>query len=390
MAEIDVQPPFMLYIAWHPGYARGAEIAEVLREHYGSDRYKRIEGGSGVRVMFRSAAVAGARIPFPVDWDSSGTTAVVVLIDSALAADAEWTKYVLDFAREAAKEGTQSMVIPVEMETGALDIGLNEQVLRWARWGGNDEQREQRLIRDLTYEFSRMLRSYLAQLQYPDAKDELGQFLKKIDVFLSHSKHDNYGEPVARAIRDWLHNNSALSSFLDVHDIPPGLLFSEVIDYSIENGVMVAIYTDSFSSRSWCQHEVITAKRANVPMLVVDCLQSLDERAFPYLANVPVIRMNPDHPDRIEQIAGLLLDEVFKDFLWKCRVETLGKVATRTIFRARAPELLSLATLSEPGGDNKWTIVYPDPPLGTEEAKLFYDVVQDVRLCSLTQWLAEV
>ena len=296
-----------------------------------------------------------------------------------------------DLARESAKDGTKSMVFPVEMEAGTLDIGLDEQALRWTRWAGNDVQREQRLIRHLTYEFSRMLRSYLTQLQYPDAKDELGQYLKKVNVFLSHSKHDNYGEPVAQAIRDWLHNNSDLSSFLDVHDIPPGLPFSAVIDHFIEDGVMVAIYTDSFSSRAWCQREVITAKRANVPMLVVDCLQSLDERAFPLPGKCACHpEMDPDHPDRIDQITGLLLDEVFKDFLWKCRVETLGKVDARTVFLARAPELLSLATFSEPDGDNERTIVYPDPPLGTEEAQLFYDVVQDVRLYNLTQWLAEV
>ena len=390
MTVVDAQPPFMLYVVWHPDYSRGTDIAEVLREHFGSDRYKRIEGGTGVRVMFRSSALAGVQIPIPVDWDGAGTTAVVILVDSALAADPAWTGYVRDLLEEAANGGIHSMVFPVEMDRGALSVGLNEQALQWARWEGDDEQRERRLIRDLTYAFSRMLRSYLAQIRYPDARDDLGQYVKKVNVFLSHSKHDTYGEPIAETMRDWLHNHSGLSSFLDVHDIPPGLPFSAVIDHYIADGVMVAIYTDSYSSRAWCQREVITAKRANVPMLVVDCLHTLDERAFPYLGNVPVIRMDPDDPDRVDQITGLLLDEVFKDFLWKCRIETLGEQDAPIMFVPRVPELLSLANFPEQSGDNKRIIVYPDPPLGTDESQLFYDVFQDVRLYSLTQWLAEV
>ena len=128
---------------------------------------------------------------------------------------------------------------------------------------------------------------------------------------------------MAKAIRDWLHGNSSLSSFLDIYDIPAGLPFAAVMDHTIQIGMLLAIYTDSYSSRQWCRHEVMEAKRNNIPMLVVDCLETVDERALPYLGNVPVIRMNPDLRDRIEQVVGLLLDEVFKDFLWQCRVERL-------------------------------------------------------------------
>ena len=390
MTVLDAQSPFMFYVVWHPDYVCGAIVAESLRDHFGSDRYKRVEGGAGVRVMFRSIAVAGTEIPIPIDWDSAGTTAVVILMDSTLVADPSWVTYVRDLLREAANRDTRSMVFPVEMERDVLRIGFDEQALHWARWAGEDEQRQQRLIRELTHEFSMMLRSHLTRLQYPDVQDDLGQYLKKVNVFLSHSKHDTYGEPIAETMRDWLHNHSRLSSFLDVHDIAPGLSFSAVIDYYITNGVMVVIYTDSYSSRAWCQREVITAKRANVPMLVVDCLRSLDGRAFPYQANVPVIRMDPDDSGRLDQIAGLLLDEVFKDFLWKCRVESLCEKDTPIMFVPRSPELLSLTNLPEPMGDSERTIVYPDPPLGTDESQLFYDVIQEVRLYSLTQWLAEV
>ena len=390
MTGLNGQPPFMLHVVWHPEYARGREVADLLREHFGSDRYKHLEGGSGVRVMFRHSAAPNARTPIPVDWDSTETAAAVVLLDLSLVNDAAWVEYLRNLVREAATRGFRARVYPVEMEDGALDIPLVEQALRWAVWAGGVEERQQRLIRTLTYEFSRMLRNHLAQLQQPSREESLDQYLRSINVFLSHSKRDDSGEPVAESIRNWLHENSALSTFLDVRDIPPGVSFSDVIDHSIENSVLVAIYTDSYSSREWCRREVIKAKRLRVPMLVVDCLQTFDLRAFPYMANVPFVRIDPERRDRIDLVEGLLLDEVFKDFLWRCRIESLHEAHPQTTFLARPPELVTLADFPGQGGESEPVIVYPDPPLGTEEGQLFYDVAQEVRLYSLTQWLAEV
>lgn len=152
---------------------------------------------------------------------------------------------------------------------------------------------------------------------------------------------------------------------------------------------MVAIYTDSYSSREWCRHEVMEAKRRNVPMVLVDCLQTVDERIFPYLGNVPGIRMNPDHRDRIDQIASLLLDELFKDFLWRRRIEVFRSSYPRVMFTARPPELISLSDLADDAGDGERSIVYPGPPLGFEEIRLFADVAPGVRLNTLSDWLME-
>ena len=383
------QPPFMLYVVWHPNYALGEKVAGLLHDHYGAHRYRNVAGGASARVIFRNAAAPGSQTPLPIDWDSTGTTAVVALIDHSLTNDPAWVQYVHDLAGEAADRGLNTRVFPVEMEAGALEIGLEEQALRWDQWAGTNEEREQRLLRDLTHEFNRMLRHHLVRLQHPDAKESLERYLKKVNVFLSHSKHDDYGERIAGEIRDWLHNNSALSSFLDIYDIPVGTPFSSVIDHSIQDGVIIVIYTDSYSSREWCRREVITAKRANTPMLVVDCLQTVDERAFPYLGNVPFIRMDTICMDRIDQVVGLLLDEVFKDFLWRCSVERLRKRYPQILFIARSPELMSLVNLPARADETDRYIVYPDPPLGQAEAQLFADIAHDVHVQSLRQWLAE-
>ena len=287
--------------------------------------------------------------------------------------------------------GLNAQIFPIAMEERALETRFRQQAVRWDRWEGVDGVRERRLVRDLTHEFSRMLRHHLTQGQQPTAnRRALRRYRQRIPVFLSHSKHDSDGERVAHYIRDWLHNNTQLSSFLDVHDIPPGLSFEDVLEDAIgTDGVMIAIHTDTYSSREWCRREVVRAKRLDLPMVVVDCLRAIDERSFPYLGNLPVVRMDPDRTDQIPELVAQVLQETLRGLLWATRIERLPGSAGSVVFLARPPELLSLAKLRVGTREGQLTVVYPDPPLGNEELQLFADVAHDVQLHSLTEWLGE-
>jgi hypothetical protein len=102
--------------------------------------------------------------------------------------------------------------------------------------------------------------------------------------------------------------------------------------------------------------------------------------------------MEPGAERRILYVIGRLLDEVLKDFLWRCRVELarFQNAAGSVAFLPRPPELISLAGLaSGEGCQPETTVVYPDPPLGAEEANLFEAIAPTVRLHSFTEWLAE-
>ena len=69
-------------------------------------------------------------------------------------------------------------------------------------------------------------------------------------------------------------------------------------------------------------------------MLVVDCLQEKDDSAFPYLWNVPVIRIDTSLSKRAGQVVSTLLDEVFKDYLWLGRARVVrGHTAQRAGLR---------------------------------------------------------
>lgn len=386
----DPTRPFLvLYIAWHPDFTAGAGIAEVLREHFRRKLYENVAGGTGLSVIFRSAPEPGSSVPLPIDLDGSETTAVVVLAESALVKDADWVDYVRGLAARTEAAGLSARVFPVALDHAALSIGLDEQALRWDQWLGAEPTLRQRLISELAYEFCRMLRHYLEHLRHPAEKEAaLEKYLKKVQVFLSHSKHDCDGQRIADLIRNRLYAGHGLASFFDVHDIPGGVRFDKVLLMQVRLSAVVAIHTDSYSSREWCRREIIEAKRWNVPLVVANCILDRDERGFPYLGNVPIVRMDPDSADRIDVVIGRLLDEVLKDFLWRCRVQLAGVDDPTVVFLPRPPELISLASLPPQKDVPEPTIVYPDPPLSAEEERLFEDVAPRVRLRSMAEWLA--
>jgi hypothetical protein len=385
------RPFLVIYVAWHPGFADGPSIAKRLYDHYRRNLYENIAGGAGLSVVYRFMPEPGVGMPMAIDLEEAETSAIVVLLDEHLAKDEVYAAWLRGLINQTATAGLRARLFPVAVDSAATTIGIAEQAIRWDRWTDQSEdERAQHLIASLTYEFCRMLRSYLERIKRPSEPDvALEQYLKKVQIFLSHSKHDVNGERIAKLIRDRICGGGGLASFFDVHDIPPGLRFDDVILHQVRASAVVAIYTDSYSSREWCRREIIEAKRANTPLVIANCISHIDERGFPYMGNVPVVRMDPAAVDRIEEIVSRLLDEVLKDFLWRCRVELSRREgAGAAVFLPRPPELISLAALPNQA-DVALFLVYPDPPLGAEEQRLFAEVAPEVRLRSLTEWLAE-
>jgi hypothetical protein len=389
--SLSTRPFLVVYVVWHPTFSAGPDIAKVLYDHYRRQLYENIAGGMGLSVMYRSAPSPSSDLPIDINFDDAETSAIVLLIDQQWAEDLVWVKWAGELVDRADAAGLGVRVFPVALTPAASRLGLVEQTIRWDRWGGfAPEERERRLITALTYQFCRMLRSYLEQLKRPTKDEEaLEQYLRKVELFLSHSKHDANGERIAKLIREHLFQGEgdSLASFFDVYDIPAGLRFNKVILQKVKVSAVVAIHTDSYSSREWCRREIIEAKRWNVPLVVGNSIGDVDERSFPYLGNVPVVRIDPDKPERIPFIVSRLLDEVLKDFLWRCRIQLVGSAANDEIeFLPRPPELISLAGLKD---ITNAILVYPDPPIGAEEQRLFEAVAPAVRLRSMTEWLAE-
>jgi hypothetical protein len=166
MPDDPTRPFLALYIVWHPSFTSGAEIAEALREHFRRDLYENVAGGTGLSVLFRSVAAPASATPLPIDLGDAVATAIVVLADPFLAADADWTAYIRELVAQTEAAGLGTRVFPVAIANSVLAaLGIEEQALRWDRWTGSSDAHRRRLISELTYEFCRMLRHYLERLR---------------------------------------------------------------------------------------------------------------------------------------------------------------------------------------------------------------------------------
>jgi hypothetical protein len=45
-----------------------------------------------------------------------------------------------------------------------------------------------------------------------------------------------------------------------------------------------------------------------VPLIVADSITDVDERGFPYMGNVPIVRLEPGAAERIPYVIARLLD----------------------------------------------------------------------------------
>lgn len=386
----STRPLLAIYVVWHPDFTDGSKWSDILHSNFRRDLFASVSGGIGLSVLERSQAPAGQTVPLEIDPAGAETTAVVLLADAAMAADDDWQLYVKQLSEQAEANGYRFRLFPISFVREALKL-TKENAVRVDKWPETGRKLRLKLLAKLTLQFSRMLRHVLAEVLTPAGRvEEREAYLKPVKVFLSHSKHHGDGEDIAVALRGYMHAEGGLNSFFDVTDIPPGMNFEDVIEHEVRQSAVVAIHTDSYSSREWCRREIIEAKKANVPLIVANCLGDRDERGFPYMGNVPIVRMGPKRKNRLDEVVARILDEVLKDYLWKGQVKVAAITDPRVSIIPRPPELISLATVPDPAKVPHPIMIYPDPPLSREEQRLFESVAPHVTLRTMKEWLAGV
>ena len=111
-------PPFLIHVIWHPDCHSAAEVAEGIRDHFGTHRFRNIAGGAGIDVVFQGTLGSGAPDRLPVAWHAGCPIACVAMIDRSLVEDPEWVRYLRDLGQRASSEGLGARLIPVAMEPG--------------------------------------------------------------------------------------------------------------------------------------------------------------------------------------------------------------------------------------------------------------------------------
>jgi len=136
----STRPFLVLYVMWHPGFTAGASMADALREHFRRKLYENVAGGTGLSVIFRSTPAPGSVVPLAVDLGDAETPAIVALAESTLARDTNWVEYVRALAARTEAAGLSARLFPVAVERTGLDIGIQEQALRWDQWVGTEAE----------------------------------------------------------------------------------------------------------------------------------------------------------------------------------------------------------------------------------------------------------
>ena len=357
------RPELVVYVVWHPDFAAGREFAALVYDQLTRDATEPLARGLGIPVYLRTA-FTGDATPAPVPFDQAQHTVVVLLVDDTmmLARDDGWEQYAETLV-QGAKSGAHRL-IPVKLSESAFSLHGE---LRKRNFLPLDvrmpvSQQKQRLLIGLLHDLCRLLSG-----SDPVNYESRGEAIQTpVRVFLSHAKKD--GEKLTLEFKAFLQNELQLDTFFDRNGIFYADDFGADIEERAKQSALLILQTDAYSTREWCQKEVLFAKKYHRPVLVLDHVEVGETRAFPYLGNVPTLRYKPETP--IEEIIGRLLLEVLRFEYFPRQAHRAGELfgvdLKDATLLAHSPELINLV----PPASSPRLVVYPDPPLGRHEIDL--------------------
>ena len=260
-------------------------------------------------------------------------------------------------------------VIPVALDETAFNI-KSISVLNCIREYEYKENEQQQFFISLAHEIYR--------LGFNDKRKEISKD-SSLKIFLSHAKDGKNGINVTKQLKQVL-DNSSMRRFFDTNDIAPGYRFDEEIINNIKDSSIIIVNSDIYSTRYWCQREVQVSKENERPIIEVDLIENGMDRKFPYAGNVPVVRADV-HNEKIDiddlyRILETVLIETIRYYYVDNKLSKIQKnLSGRVKKMSRPPEMCDLQKLIVRDGDKITlsydTIIYPDPPIYSEELDFF-------------------
>jgi len=349
------RPLLIVHVVWHPLCASAEMIAEELLATLFEDH--RDLTVHGLRIPVRLWSGFGGELhappPAPIRTDDAERTVVVVLVDDEFLAADGWPEHLAELA--SASDQDRLHFLPVALSPHALRLSGPAAAYNWVRaYQRMDDTRQAFVVNSIVHGLLELLTA------------------DTLTVFLSHAKLD--GEPVAERVGSFLQRSTKVDNWFSRHDIPHGSRWADEIRGAARRNLLLVVRSDAYATRQWCRIEVLEAKAAGSPVVVLDVLESGEDRSFPYLGNGPVVRWSPDPtPAMQEHLLTVILLEALRFEYFPLRVGGLCRlrgVPQPRYILPRPPELLGLLSVLEARVDDAGSMIYPDPPLGTEELEL--------------------
>ena len=286
-------PPVLeIYVVWHPQDAAGQAIASEILEHFHGTAFTGLIGGA-VEVFVRSApwsTASGTPRPIftaePNQLAAPMFTAVVPILGLSLAEAVEdggpWRAYLRDIVDIQRAQADRIALLPYRLSAAATDGTQLAAILgEYQTIASSRPDQPHDTVQDLR---CRDLSQSLAQFVTGNTGDQL-------TVFISHTKHSSTAElSDVFALIDLVKSVIAtthMKEFFDARALQPGTDWSGTLKKSASKSAMLALRTDLYPSREWCQREILVAKRSGMPVVILDGLGYAEERGSFLMDHVP-------------------------------------------------------------------------------------------------------
>lgn len=381
-------PPILeIYVVWHPEDQQGFQVAKWLLEHFRGTPYTGLIGGA-VEVYERSVRWSPdsdaprpvpCQSPLPYELPQAQITAIVPILGVHLAravaqTSSDWRSY-LESIREAER-------IDAEKRISILPIQLHEikgSILN-------------HLMGDLQHLHSSsttnpsLLCKELAQAITQFMGDPFSERLK---IFISHTKrHSQSGEPdYLNEVVDRIQTSIAgshLNGYLDTSDLQLGRDWQQELLTEASSSAFLAVRTDLYARREWCQREFLAAKRSEMPIVTLNAISQFEERGSFIMDHVPVVcyRQADEEAKQssIENALNKLVDGALTATLWRRQQSILQEIGFDWM-PLHAPEPVTLIpwlldNQQRTKGQRTVLVMHPDPPLGPEEVRIIDELLE--------------
>jgi len=354
----EFKPPLAIYFIWNPSDAEAIEpILNEVRKCFARDKDRQFSRGLNIPLFFYSSQNP-TDVPNHHPQVIASRNVVFVFTSVNTLGQKNWQIYVENLA-----SSSEMSLVPVAIDyhglshAGALSK-LN--CIRFFDWPS--ENRVFYAIVSLAHEIYRY--GFIDKMAGDNGSKS------SITIFLSHTKEGGTGLLHAKAIKDFI-DNTNMKHFFDATKISPGFLFDEEIEKYIPGSTLLAIESDAYSSRYWCQREILSAKRHNRPIVVVDCLEDYEDRIFPAVSNVPRVHVTSDdslsEKNILRIIVATILETIRHDFVIQSLrfYQSQGWISKNCALTSRPPEIRQALSFKNEG---KTEICYPEPPIYLDEA----------------------
>lgn len=355
-------PPLSVVFVWHPADINIiTPIVEYCFSQLSRDVNKPFSRSMNLPIFFRTTSKKD--VPHIIDIPSDKT--IIFVFVSKEFADTSWTNYIKDMRKD-----DNVHVVPIAMEKIALKLSVVFDNMNFIRaYEYNPIFINDYLFIAIAHEIYRWALNDTFD-KTASGKDNA------VKIFLSHAKDGKNGIKLAKDLKDFI-DGSPMRNFFDATDIAPGYKFDQEIIEHIMGSTVIAIHSDIYSSRYWCQREILCAKENNRPIIAVDTLEEFEDRRFPFAANIPGVHVHvkdtTTKKDLLRILSSTLLETVryFYSGLLLNEYKNEGWIEQHAEISPRPPEISDIEKILFHDGTNikckHKSIVYPEPPLYSEE-----------------------